>query len=99
MCTTPISGERVFSLAFMASVTYVAATIPRLVCLEVVEALRPALRQRSNVTVMRIKAVVDMAEKVVRAVLLRRRFWLPGHIFHPVAEHAVDQSRQLIILS
>jgi hypothetical protein len=68
MRTTPISGERVFSLPFMASVAYVASPIPRLVCLEVVEALRPVLRQRSCVTVMRIKAVVDMAEKAVRAV-------------------------------
>jgi len=33
-----------------------------------VEALRPALRQRSNVTVMRVKAVVDMAEKAARAM-------------------------------
>jgi hypothetical protein len=68
MRSTPISGERVFSLPFMASVAYVASPIPRFVCLEVVEALRPALRQRSTVTVMRIKAVVDMAEKAVRAM-------------------------------
>jgi hypothetical protein len=68
MRSTPISGERVFSLPFMASVAYVASPIPRFVCLEVVEALRPVLRQRSCVTVMRIKAVVDMAEKAVRAV-------------------------------
>ncbi len=68
MATTPISGEGVFSLRFMASVAYVASPIPRLVSLEVVEALRPALGQRPNVTVMRIKAVVDMAEKTVTAV-------------------------------
>jgi hypothetical protein len=68
MRTTPISGERVFSLPFMASVAYVASPIPCLVCLEVVEALSPALRHRSSVTVMRIKSVVDMAEKPVRAV-------------------------------
>jgi len=65
---TSISGERVFPPGFMASVAYVASSIPRLVSLEVVEALRPAPRQRSNVTVMRIKAVVDMAVKAVRAV-------------------------------
>ncbi|MGA8554708.1 MAG: hypothetical protein WB630_09835 [Candidatus Acidiferrales bacterium] len=57
-----------FSLRFMAGLPYVASPIPRLVSLEVVEALCPALRQRSNVTVMRIKPVVDMAEKAVRAV-------------------------------
>jgi hypothetical protein len=65
---SPISGEGVFSLRFMASLAYVASPIPRLVSLEVVEALRPAPRQRSNVTVMRIIAVVDMAVKAARAV-------------------------------
>ena len=68
MRTTPISGESVFIPRFMASVAYIASAIARFVSLEVVEALRPALRHRSNVTVMRIKAVVDMAEKAVRAV-------------------------------
>jgi hypothetical protein len=52
----------------MASVANVASAIPRLVSLEVVEALRPALWQRSNVSVMRIKAVVNMAVKAVTAV-------------------------------
>jgi hypothetical protein len=68
MATSPISGERVLSLPFMASVTDVASPISRLVCLEVVEALRPALRQRSSVTVMRIKPVIDMSVKVAMAV-------------------------------
>jgi hypothetical protein len=68
MRTTPISGEGVFGLPFMASIAYVASPIPRLVSLEMVEALRPALRQRSSITVMRIKAVVDMAEKTPMAV-------------------------------
>ena len=68
MATTPISGERVLSLPFMASFAYVASPISRLVCVEVVEALRPALRQRSSVTVMRIKPVIDMSVKAVRAV-------------------------------
>ncbi len=68
MRTTPISRESAFSFPFMASITYVASPITCLVSLEVVEALRPALRQRSSVTVMRIKAVVDMAVKAVRAV-------------------------------
>ncbi len=68
MRTTPISRESVFSLPFMASIAYVASPIPRLVSLEVVEALRPPLRQRTNVTVMWIKAVVDMSEKAVTAV-------------------------------
>ena len=68
MRTTPISRERVFRPAFMASVAYVAPPVPRLVSMEVVEALRSALRQWSNVTMMRIKAVVDMAVKVAMAV-------------------------------
>lgn len=68
MATTPISGERVLGLSFMAGFAYIASPISRLVSLEVVEALCPALRQRSNVTVMRIKAVVDMAVKLSVAV-------------------------------
>src|SRR6202051_2922061 len=68
MATTPKSGERVLSLRFMASVAYVASPISRLVSLEMVEALRPALRQRSSVTAMRIKPVIDMSVKAVRAV-------------------------------
>src|SRR5579863_1730876 len=68
MRTTPISREGMFSLRFVAGIAYVASPIPRFVSLEVVEALRTALRQRSSVSVMRIKAVVDMAEKAVRAV-------------------------------
>jgi hypothetical protein len=63
MPTTAISGKRVFTSRFVASVAYVASPIPRLITLEVVEAFCPALRQRSRITVMRIKAVVDMAEK------------------------------------
>jgi hypothetical protein len=68
MPTTPISGEGVFSAPVVASGAYVASTVPRLVCLEVVEALRAAPRQRSSVTVMRIKSVVDVAVKAVRSV-------------------------------
>jgi len=66
--STPISGERVFTPRVMTSLAHIASPIPRLVSLEVIEALRPALRQRSSVTVMRIIAVVDMAVKAVRAV-------------------------------
>jgi hypothetical protein len=68
MATTPKSGKGVFTRPVMARVAYVASPIPRLVCVEVVKALRPALRQRPSVTVMRIKAAVDMAIKAVRAV-------------------------------
>jgi hypothetical protein len=68
MAPAPISGERVLSLSFMASFAYVASPISRLVCLEVVKALRPALRDRSSVTVMRIKPVIDMSVKAAGAV-------------------------------
>ena len=68
MGTTPISREGVFTATFMGSVGYVATPIPRLICLEVVEALRSATRQRANVSVMRIEAVVDMADKAVRSM-------------------------------
>jgi hypothetical protein len=66
--TTPISGEGAFMRGFMASVAYVASAVARLIALEVIKTLRPARRHRANVTVMRIKAVVDMAVKAPRAV-------------------------------
>jgi hypothetical protein len=57
-----------FSGAIMGSGAYVASPIPRLVRVEVVEALRSALRHRPSVTVMRIKTVVDVAVKAVRTM-------------------------------
>jgi hypothetical protein len=63
-----ISRQCVFTRSVMASIADVASPIPRLVSVEVIEALRPTLRQRSSVTMMRIKAVVDVAVKAVRAV-------------------------------
>jgi hypothetical protein len=68
MPTTPISGKRMFTRPVMARVAHVAPPIARLVSVEVIKALRSALRQRSSVTVMRIIAVVDMAIKAVMAV-------------------------------
>lgn len=68
MPTAPISRERVLSFRFMAGIAYVPSSIARLIALKVVEALGAVLRQRSNVTMMRIKAVVDMAEEAVRTV-------------------------------
>jgi hypothetical protein len=52
----------------MASIAYIASPIPRLITLEVVEGPRSALRQRSGITMMGIKAVVDVAVKAVRTV-------------------------------
>lgn len=68
MAATSISRERVLSFPFMAAFDYVASAISRLICLEVVKALRPAFRQRSVVTVMRIKPIIDMPVKIVRAM-------------------------------
>ena len=62
------SGQAVFGAPIMASVAYVTLPIPRLVCVEVVERRFTAPRQRSNVTVMRIIAVVDVAVEAMRAV-------------------------------
>ncbi len=73
MPTTPITGQRVLAACFMASVAYISSSVSRLVSLEVVEALRPTLRQRSNVTVMGIKAVVDMPVKAAMTVKPRTR--------------------------
>jgi hypothetical protein len=66
--TTPISGQGVFAACIMARVACVTLPIPRLVGVEVVELLLAASWHRSNVTVMRIVAVVDMAVEAVRAV-------------------------------
>src|SRR5579863_2125428 len=68
MPATAISGKRALTLRFMAGFACVAAPISRLISLEVVEALRTAVRHRSGVTVMRIEPVVDMSVKAVRAV-------------------------------
>jgi hypothetical protein len=58
----------VFIRRVVTGVAYMALSIPRLVPVEVVERLRTALRQRSMVTVARIKAVVHVAKKAVGAV-------------------------------
>ena len=73
---TTISGERMLSPRFMASLDYVASAISRLVCLEVVESLRSTFRERSNVTVMRIKPVIYMPVKAVRSM----KVWMPSGV-------------------
>jgi hypothetical protein len=57
-----------FTASLVGGVAYVASPIPRFVGVEVVETLLTATRQRTVVTVMRVKAVIDMAIKAVRAV-------------------------------
>jgi hypothetical protein len=63
-----VSGEGMFAAPIMGRVACVALPVPRLVCLEVVELLGPALRDRSSVSVMRIISVVDVAIKAVMTV-------------------------------
>ena len=53
--------QGVFAAGLMAGVADVAASVPRLVPLEVVEGLRTAARHRSPVTLPRVIAVVDVA--------------------------------------
>jgi hypothetical protein len=65
---TAISGEGVFMPAVVTGLTNVASSIPRFISMEVVEALGPALRQRSRIAVMRIKAIVYMSVKAVTAM-------------------------------
>jgi hypothetical protein len=62
------SGEGVFPAAIVATGSYVAFPIARLVSVEVVELLFAVARQRSVVAMVRVKAVVDMAVEAMRAV-------------------------------
>ena len=68
MPTAAISRERVLTLRFMASIAYITAPISRLIALEMIESLRPAIRHRSSVPVMRIEPVIDMPVKAMRTV-------------------------------
>ena len=66
--TTPISGKGMLSTSVMAGMAYVAFPVPRLISLEVVEALRPVPWQRSVVPVPRVKAVIYVAIEAAVAV-------------------------------
>lgn len=63
-----ISGKRVLAFPRMRSGSDVASPIPRLVRMEVVETLCATLWERSHVAMVRIKPVIDMSVKAVRAV-------------------------------
>jgi hypothetical protein len=63
-----IAGEAVFTAGIVAGRTNMALPIPCLVAVEVIKPFFPAPRQRSTVTVTRVKAVVDMAVKTAVAV-------------------------------
>lgn len=70
MRSTPamISRQGVFVARIVPGVADVPMSVTRFVSLEVVEGLCPTGRHRSMVAVMGIKAVVNMAVKVGRAV-------------------------------
>ncbi len=63
-----IAGKCVFMAAIMTGVACVALPIPCLVAVEMVESLLASLRQRSMVTVVRIKTVVDVSIKAAVSV-------------------------------
>jgi hypothetical protein len=66
--TTSISRKRVFSPRIVAGVAYVALSIASLVAVKVVELRLPASGYRSVVSVMRVKAIVNVAIKAATAV-------------------------------
>jgi hypothetical protein len=68
MAATSISRKRVFTTRIMAGVSYVALSIAGLVAVKVVELRLPAPGYRSAVSVMWVKAVVNVAIKPARAV-------------------------------
>jgi hypothetical protein len=63
-----LSSRDVFVVSVMARITYVAISIPRLVGMEMVVRLFPALWVRPTVAVTGIVAVVDMPIKPMMAV-------------------------------
>lgn len=68
MASTVIPGQGVFGPGIVAGIACMTAPIPRLVAMEVIEALRPAFRQWSSVAVMWVIAIVDVAIEAVVAV-------------------------------
>jgi hypothetical protein len=68
MASTPKSRERVFTARIMAGVAYVALSIAGLIAVKVVELRLSAAGYRATVTVMGIKAVVNVPIKAAWAV-------------------------------
>jgi hypothetical protein len=68
MASAPISGKRVFTPRIMAGVAYMTLSIASLVAVKVVELLLSTTWQRSTVSVVRIKAVVNVAIKAAWTV-------------------------------
>jgi hypothetical protein len=63
-----LRSSRVFTTAFMTRITYVALSIPCLVCVEVAERLFPARWCWPSVTMPRIVAIVHVAVEATRTV-------------------------------
>jgi hypothetical protein len=70
---TALGSCAMFTGPVMTGVAYVALAIPGLVRVEVVERLISACGHRSDVTMTRIIAVVDVAIEAVRTVIPRTR--------------------------
>src|ERR1700690_3638537 len=66
--TASISRKCMLIARIVTSRACVTPSIPRLVAMEVVEGCLPATRQRPVITVMRVVAVIDMAEEPTRTV-------------------------------
>jgi hypothetical protein len=67
MAAAPESGA-VFIVGIMTCIAYMAAAVPGLVSLKMLERLGSASGHRASVTVTRIVAVIDVAVEAVRAV-------------------------------
>jgi hypothetical protein len=63
-----LCSSRVFTTTIMTRITYVAPSIPCLVCVEVAERLFPSRWCRPRVTVARIVAIVHVTIEAVRTV-------------------------------
>jgi ActR/RegA family two-component response regulator len=68
MAAAAVSGKSVFSATIVGSLSYVAVAVARLIGLEMIEALRTALRKRAVVAVTGIEAIVDVAVEARMAV-------------------------------
>ncbi len=69
--TSALISRSMFARPIVIGIACVALSVPALVCIEMFERLRPARRVGSDVAVMGIVAVVDMAIESVMAVIPR----------------------------
>jgi hypothetical protein len=62
-----------FPACIVASIPYMAPSIPRLIAMEVVESSLTTIGKRSRITMTRIEAVIDVTEEPARTVEPRTR--------------------------